>query len=80
MEPSFASMLDLAAERLGGKVLFATDDFFAEKENALEMIGEIKNKISTSQKIPNFLIEGLKNSLNKNEFKAELDSALNSLN
>ena len=53
---------------------------FAEKENALEMIGEIKSKISTSQKIPNFLIEGLKSSLNQNEFKAELDSALSTLN
>ena len=53
---------------------------FAEKENALEMIGEIKGKISSSQKIPNFLIEGLKNSLNQNEFKAELDAALGTLN
>ena len=35
-EPGFASMLDLAAERLGGKVLYATDDFFAEKENLVK--------------------------------------------
>ncbi len=27
---------DLAAEKLGGKVLFATDDFFAEKENLIK--------------------------------------------
>jgi hypothetical protein len=53
---------------------------FPEKENALEMISEIKNKISTSQKIPNFLIEGLKNSLSQDELKAELDSALKTLN
>lgn len=53
---------------------------FAEKENALEMISEIKGKISTSQKIPNFLIEGLKSSLPQDEFKAELDSALKEIN
>ncbi len=35
-EPGFAQMTDLAAERLGGKVLFATDDFFAEKENLIK--------------------------------------------
>jgi hypothetical protein len=49
---------------------------FPEKENALEMISEIKSKISSAQKIPNFLIEGLKSSLPQDEFKAELDNAL----
>ncbi len=34
--PVFAQLTDLAAERLGGKVLFATDDFFAEKENLIK--------------------------------------------
>jgi len=34
--PAFCSMTDLAAERLGGKVLYATDDFFAEKENLIK--------------------------------------------
>ena len=34
--PEFAQMTDLASERLGGKVLFATDDFFAEKENLIK--------------------------------------------
>ena len=34
--PAFASLTDLAAERLGGKVIFATDDFFAEKENLIK--------------------------------------------
>ncbi|UPT70111.1 MAG: allantoicase [Flavobacterium sp. JAD_PAG50586_2] len=33
--PAFTALTDLAAERLGGKVLYATDDFFAEKENLL---------------------------------------------
>ena len=34
--PAFAQLTDLAAERLGGKVLFSTDDFFAEKENLIK--------------------------------------------
>jgi len=34
--PSFTQLTDLAAERLGGKVLYATDDFFAEKENLIK--------------------------------------------
>jgi allantoicase len=34
--PSFTNLTDLAAERLGGKVLFCTDDFFAEKENLVK--------------------------------------------
>jgi allantoicase len=33
--PAFTSLTDLAAERLGGKVLYSTDDFFAEKENLI---------------------------------------------
>jgi allantoicase len=32
----FRELIDLASERLGGAVLSATDDFFAEKENLLE--------------------------------------------
>lgn len=34
--PDFVQGTDLAAERLGGKVLYATDDFFAEKENLIK--------------------------------------------
>ena len=34
--PAFTSLTDLAAEKLGGKVLYATDDFFAEKENLIK--------------------------------------------
>lgn len=34
--PAFCTKTDLAAERLGGKVLYATDDFFAEKENLIK--------------------------------------------
>lgn len=32
----FTELIDLAAERLGGSVLWTTDDFFAEKENLLK--------------------------------------------
>lgn len=34
--PGFAQLTDLASAKLGGKVLYATDDFFAEKENLLQ--------------------------------------------
>ena len=34
--PSFTSLTDLASERLGGKALLCSDDFFAEKENLLK--------------------------------------------
>jgi allantoicase len=34
--PDFTKLTDLAAERLGGKTLLCTDDFFAEKENLLK--------------------------------------------
>ena len=30
--PAFTQLTDLAAERLGGKVLFATDDFLPKKK------------------------------------------------
>lgn len=33
--PEFTKLNDLAAEKLGGKVLYSTDDFFAEKENLI---------------------------------------------
>jgi len=32
----FRELIDLASERLGGSVLYANDDFFAEKENLLK--------------------------------------------
>jgi allantoicase len=35
-EPSFTKLTDLAAERLGGKTILCSDDFFAEKENLLK--------------------------------------------
>lgn len=35
-EPSFIKLTDLAAEKMGGKALLCSDDFFAEKENLLK--------------------------------------------
>lgn len=34
--PAFTNLTDLASERLGGKAMTCTDDFFAEKENLLK--------------------------------------------
>jgi allantoicase len=34
--PAFTTLTDLAAERLGGKAIACSDDFFAEKENLLK--------------------------------------------
>lgn len=34
--PAFTNLIDLAAEKFGGQVLYATDDFFAEKENLIK--------------------------------------------
>jgi allantoicase len=36
MAEEFTDLIDLAAERLGGAVIWANDDFFAEKENLLK--------------------------------------------
>ncbi len=35
-EPNYTKLTDLAAERLGGKAILCSDDFFAEKENLLK--------------------------------------------
>src|SRR5215203_3356185 len=35
-EPSFSNLTDLAAERLGGKTILCSDDFFADQENLLK--------------------------------------------
>src|SRR5437867_9987998 len=37
----FTELIDLAAERLGGAVLFANDEFFAPKENLLKAAAPI---------------------------------------
>jgi hypothetical protein len=53
---------------------------FEGKSDALEMITEIKAKVNRNEKVPNFLIEGLKNVLAKANLSAQLDSALRDSN
>lgn len=49
---------------------------FEGKKDALDMISEIRKKVRQSEKVPNFLIEGLKNALASRNLQAELDAAL----
>lgn len=51
---------------------------FEGKSNALDMITEIKNKVKKSEKIPNFLSEGLTSTLSKTDLKDEVAKVLNS--
>src|SRR5690606_11768179 len=52
---------------------------FNGKGDALEMINEIKSKISRAEKIPNFMVEGLKESLKTTAPQEDLNNALNEL-
>ena len=49
---------------------------FSDKNNALEMIAEIRKKIERQEAIPNFLVEGLRNSLRETGLGEELQTAL----
>jgi hypothetical protein len=53
---------------------------FEQKDDALEMIAEIKAKIARSEKVPNFMVDGLKSTLPASDFQPELDDALKTLN
>jgi len=53
---------------------------FPEKANALDMIREIKNKVSKNEKVPNFLTEGLKNAVAETPLKDDVYNALKQLN
>jgi hypothetical protein len=53
---------------------------FPDKKNALDMVAEIKNKIQRGEKIPNFLVEGLKDVIAETELKTDLDNALREKN
>lgn len=53
----------------------ALDDF-AGRSDALDMITEINAKLSRREKVPNFLIEGLKGSLKEKGVDEELNTAL----
>lgn len=53
---------------------------FDAKENALEIVNDIKLKILRNEKVSNFLINGLKESLaNQSQLKSALDAALETL-
>lgn len=79
----------IAKQEVQGKVIGAWDVLeqkvkaepdFEGKSNALDMITEIKGKVARSEKIPNFLIDGLKNTLTQDVFKTELENALKEIN
>lgn len=53
---------------------------FAGKTDALDMITEIKGKIARNEKVPNFMIEGLKEALTSADVNTELEMALKDLN
>jgi hypothetical protein len=64
----------LSWEQLLGKV--NEQDDFAGKSDAVEMITEIIAKTKRSEKIPNFMIEGLRNSLKQTTLSEDLESTL----
>jgi hypothetical protein len=70
---------DISAwDRLEENVKAAAD--FEGKSDAIEMITDIKGKIKREEKVPNFLVEGLKKSLTgSTQLLTDLDSALNEL-
>jgi hypothetical protein len=49
---------------------------FEGKDDALEMIADIRSKIQRGEKIPKFLLDGLKNSLASADLSVELENAL----
>jgi len=53
---------------------------FQGKKDALDMITEIRGKIKRNEKVPNFMIEGLKASLTGAGLQEDLDKALSDLN
>lgn len=52
---------------------------FDGKENIQEMIAEIKKKVTSREKVPNFLVQGLKESLTLPELQDDLNKAIQSL-
>jgi hypothetical protein len=49
---------------------------FARKADALEMVSDIKGRISRSEKIPNFVIQGLKDALAGTELTSDVENVL----
>lgn len=62
-----------AWEKLENKISSSTID---GKQDALDMIADIKGKISRKEKVPNFLIESLKNAVKEANADEEVAAAL----
>ncbi|HEY0741734.1 MAG TPA: hypothetical protein VGD40_09735 [Chryseosolibacter sp.] len=53
---------------------------FSGRSDALDMIAEIKKKVQAREKVPNFMLEGLKNALSsQSDLATDLDTALKEL-
>lgn len=52
---------------------------FAGKDDAVDMLTEIRKKVARSEKVPNFLIEGLKDALKETSLNDEAAAALEEL-
>ncbi len=53
---------------------------FENRETALEMVADIQNRVSRGEKVPNFVIQGLKDAVgDKPALSDPLDQAINSL-
>lgn len=66
--------LDALEQKVKGK------EEFAGRSDALDMIAEIKKKVQAREKVPNFMLEGLKNALSsQTDLTTELDTALKEL-
>jgi hypothetical protein len=53
---------------------------FEGQSDALDMIAEMKKKVQRKEKVPNFMVEGLKNALSKEaDLSTDLDNALKEL-
>jgi hypothetical protein len=75
--PQSTSMLDRWKEL---ESAVKQEESFEGKENAIEIISDIKLKLLRNEKVSNFLLNGLKESLRtKPELQAKLDAALQSL-
>jgi hypothetical protein len=51
-----------------------------DKETVIEMIADIKSKLSRGEKVPNYLLMGLKEYIQQDELKPYLEEALKQLN
>jgi hypothetical protein len=56
-----------------------TKEDFPGKKDALDMIADIKSRIGRKEKVPNFVVEGLKSSLSEADLSSELNAALKDL-